>query len=96
MSRQGKVSLVIGLLIVTAFFAACGKDGESSNGMEPTPSLSYMLLWSLYRGPRPAVRFIGLFADLYHYELYVSATENFSDKGTSVAFVCISNGRKSA
>ena len=81
--------VLIGSLIVTACFAACNGGGageELSNSTAPAAKKSYMLSWDV---PETTVNneTINPYDDLYHYELYVSATGNFSDKDAPVAFV---------
>ena len=79
---------LFGLLIVAACFAACGggEAGEELSNIAPAAKSSYMLSWDV---PETTVNneTINPYDDLYHYELYVSVTENFSDKDTPVAFV---------
>ena len=81
---------LIATLVVAAFFVACGGgSGEEAvnNAVSPAnSSSSYMLSWDV---PSTTVNneTINPYEDLYQYELYVSATSNFSDTDTPAAFV---------
>ena len=74
-------------LIAAACLATCGGGGvKVVNSVPSAPNPSLMLSWDV---PSRTVnnKTINPYEDLYQYELYVSATANFSDSDTPVEFV---------
>ena len=87
MKNLGTAKGLFGSLIVAAFFAACGGGGmDVADSKTPSQNMAQVLSWD---APEATVNHetINPYDDLYHYELYVSATGNFSDKDAPVAFV---------
>jgi hypothetical protein len=88
---NSKTAKIFGTLILAAFLAACGGGASSSNiinNFDPNAntSLSYMISWN---APKETVdnEAINPANEIEYYELYISATGNFSDSDTPAAFV---------
>ena len=87
MKQLQATKYLIGSPIAAAAFAACSENGEEYVAdIESVPNHSRMLSLDVSETTFSNDIFSS-YDDLYHYELYASVTENFSDTNTLAAFV---------